>query len=137
VVSKRKNPLVSSSYKRNAAFGDPGWREFMSKRVKASAMIEKLQRFILTDCGTPEYNDVKMTTGQWTAAFKLLDKVIPSLSNVQVQVDERKVFVIAAPPIAEDTDRWLKTIEGEKADRPQMLIEQLRNGKSVIDDETS
>ena len=126
MATPRKNPLVSSSYKRNAAFGDPGWREFMSKRVKASLIIEKLQKFILTPATDPDFDAVKMTTGQWTAAFKLLDKVVPSLSNVQVQVDERKVFVIAAPPIAEDTDRWLKTIEGEKADRPQMLIEQLR-----------
>jgi hypothetical protein len=41
------------------------------------------------------------------------------------------VFVIAAPPMAEDTERWLKTIEGEKADRTQQLIESLRDAQTA------
>lgn len=113
-------------YRSDRGTADPGWRDFLSKRIKCALLVKRIQDYALAKPSDPGFEDIKLSREQIRCAEILLSKILPSVANVQVQVDERKVFVIAAPPIEEDTDRWMKTIEG-KVEGPSFLLEQLKN----------
>jgi hypothetical protein len=72
------------------------------KRIRAAAIIDRLQAFVLGD------NPDAMSRNQVAAAKLLLDKVLPDLRSAEVTTAETKTYVIRAPEQAESTEAWLR-----------------------------
>ena len=58
-------------------------KQRITDKIKASHITNRLQEFALTTEDDPDYDKVKMSPAQVTAAFKLLAKVVPDLKQVE------------------------------------------------------
>jgi hypothetical protein len=72
------------------------------KRIKAAAIIDRLQNFALGD--DPD----AMSTTQVRAAIALLDKVLPALQSVAITLEKTTTFVIRAPEKCENHEEWIR-----------------------------
>ena len=72
------------------------------KRIKAAAIIDRLQNFALGS------NPDAMSRTQVTAALGLLNKVLANPMSVDITPEETKVYVLRAPPESESAEAWLR-----------------------------
>jgi hypothetical protein len=72
------------------------------KRIKAAALIDRLQNFALGN------NPDAMSRTQVAAALGLLNKVLANPMSVDVTPEKTTVYVLRAPPESESTEAWLR-----------------------------
>lgn len=73
------------------------------KRIKAAALIDRLQDFALGD--SPH----AMSRTQVAAAIALLNKVLANLQSVSVQPAQTKTYVIRIPEKSAGAEEWLQS----------------------------
>jgi hypothetical protein len=72
------------------------------KRIKAAAIIDRLQNFALGS------NPDAMSRAQIAAAVGLLHKVLANPVSVDVTCDKSTTYVLRAPEQSESTEAWLR-----------------------------
>ncbi len=72
------------------------------KRIKAAAIIDRLQAFVLGD--SPD----AMSRSQVAAAILLLNKVLANPLSAEVTPYKSTTYVIRAPPECESHEEWIR-----------------------------
>ena len=72
------------------------------KRIKAAAIIDRLQNYALGD------NPDAMSRTQVAASIVLLNKVLANPTSVDVNSIETMTYVVRAPQQSENTEVWLR-----------------------------